>query len=87
MPVVRALTRRGATKTYEFTSQFFFEDSLTDTVYTLSPYTTRGTRSTRNSADGIYNSLSTSAKGALTLQTTVDGTGYAGVINLDVNVG
>lgn len=77
----------GATKTYEFTSQFFFEDSLTDTVYARSPYSTRGARSTRNSADGIYNSLSTSAKGALTLQTTVDGTGYAGVINLDVSVG
>jgi len=77
----------GATKTYEFTSQFFFEDSLTDTVYTLSPYNTRGTRSTRNSGDGIYSSLSIAAKGALTLQTTIDGAGYAGVINLDVNVG
>jgi protocatechuate 3,4-dioxygenase beta subunit len=77
----------GATKTYEFTSQFFFDDSLTDTVYTVSPYSSRGRRSTRNSSDGFYKSLSTSAKGALTLQTTVDGSGYAGVINLDVNVG
>ena len=77
----------GATRTHEFTSQFFFEDSRTDTVYTRSPYSARGTRSTRNSADGVYNSLSTSAKGALTLQTTVDGAGYAGRINLDVSVG
>jgi len=77
----------GATKTYEFTSQLFFADSLTDTVYALSPYNSRGTRSTRNSGDGIYNALPTSAKGALTLQTTVDGAGYAGVIHLDVNVG
>jgi protocatechuate 3,4-dioxygenase beta subunit len=77
----------GATKTYEFTSQFFFDDSLTDTVYALSPYSSRSARDTRNSADGIYNSLSTSAKGALTLQATGDSPGYAGVINLDVNVG
>lgn len=77
----------GATKTYEFTSQFFFEDSLTDAVYGRSPYSSRGTRSTRNSSDGIYDSLSNAAKGALTLQTTVDGGGYAGVINLDVSVG
>lgn len=77
----------GATKTYEFTSQFFFNDALTDTVYTSSPYSSRGTRSTRNSADGIYDSLSTAAKAALTLQATGDATGYGGVINLDVNVG
>lgn len=77
----------GATKTYEFTSQFFFNDALTDTVYTASPYSSRGTRSTRNSADGIYNSLSNAAKAALTLQATGDASGYTGVINLDVNVG
>ena len=77
----------GATKTYEFTSQFFFNDALSDAVYTLSPYSSRGTRSTRNSADGIYDSLSTAAKAALTLQAAGDASGYAGVINLDVRVG
>jgi len=41
-------------KTYEFTSQFFFDDALTDTVYAQAPYNTRGARDTRNSADGIY---------------------------------
>jgi hypothetical protein len=40
-----------------------------------------------NSADGIYNSLSTAEKSALTLQTTSAGAGYAGVINLGVQVG
>ncbi|MBS1790939.1 MAG: hypothetical protein JST85_24720 [Acidobacteria bacterium] len=43
----------GSTKSYEFTSQLTFDDSLTDQVFTQSPYNTRGTRNTRNSNDGI----------------------------------
>lgn len=77
----------GSTKTYEFTSQFFFDESLTDTVHALAPYNTHGTRDTRNTNDGIYNSLSASQKTALTLQTDQSGTGYAGVINLSVAIG
>jgi protocatechuate 3,4-dioxygenase beta subunit len=76
----------GSTKTYELTSQFFFDDTLTDSVYTQSPYNTRGTRNTRNSNDGIYNSLSSTEKVGLTLQTSKTSAGYAGVINLGVNV-
>ena len=77
----------GSSKTYEFTSQFFFDDTLTDSVYTQSPYSSRGSRDIRNSRDGIYSSLSTSDKAGLTLQTSKTGDGYAGVINLGVNVG
>lgn len=41
---------------YEFTSQFFFDDSLSDQVLTQAPYNTKtGTRGTRNANDGIYN--------------------------------
>src|SRR5256714_7987148 len=76
----------GSTKSYEFTSQFFFDDSLTDSVYTQSPYSTRGSRNTRNANDGIYNSLSSNDKAGLTLQTSKTSDGYAGVINLGVNV-
>ncbi len=77
----------GSTKSYEFTSQFFFNDTLTDSVYTQSPYSSRGSRKTRNASDGIYNSLSTADKAGLTLQTSRTTDGYAGVINLGVNVG
>ncbi|HEV7388384.1 MAG TPA: intradiol ring-cleavage dioxygenase [Gemmatimonadaceae bacterium] len=76
----------GSTKTYEFTSQFFFDDTFTDSVYTQSPYSSRGSRGTRNGSDGIYNSLSTTDKSGLTLQTSKTSDGYAGVINLGVNV-
>jgi protocatechuate 3,4-dioxygenase beta subunit len=76
----------GSTKTYEFTSQFFFDDTLTDSVYAQSPYSSRGSRNTRNANDGIYNSLSTTDKAGLTLQTSKTAEGYAGVINLGVSV-
>jgi len=77
----------GSTRTYEFTSQFFFDDAFTDSVYTQSPYASRGSRNTRNANDGIYNSLSSTDKAGLTLQTSKTSDGYAGVINLGVNVG
>lgn len=77
----------GSSKAYEFTSQFFFNDALTDSVYTQSPYGSRGSRDTRNANDGIYNSLSANDKAGLTLRASNTADGYAGVINLGVNVG
>ena len=77
----------GATKTYEFTSQFFLVESLTSTVHANSPYNSRGQRNTLNSTDGIYNSLSAAAKSALTLATSQTSNGFAGIINLGVAVG
>ncbi|MFZ4814951.1 MAG: intradiol ring-cleavage dioxygenase [Phototrophicaceae bacterium] len=38
---------------YEFTSQFFFDDALSDEIYTAAPYQT-ARRSTLNRNDGIY---------------------------------
>jgi protocatechuate 3,4-dioxygenase beta subunit len=40
---------------YEFTSQLFFDDAFTDTVYTAVPYVAKGTRTLLNAQDGIYN--------------------------------
>lgn len=39
---------------YEFTSQLFFDDSLTDQVFTQMPYSQKGQRNVRNTDDGIY---------------------------------
>lgn len=39
---------------FEFTSQLYFDDALTDRVFAIAPYATRGPRTTRNAADGIY---------------------------------
>jgi len=49
----------GREETYEFTSQFFFDEDLTDAVYTKAPYAGRGMRDTRNGTDGIYLGAST----------------------------
>lgn len=77
----------GTTKTYEFTSQFFFNDTLTDAIQAESPYNAKGQRDTRNASDGIYNSLSAAEKAVLTLATSTAGGEYSGVINLAVAVG
>jgi protocatechuate 3,4-dioxygenase beta subunit len=37
-----------------FTSQLYFDDALTDQVHTQAPYASRGQRTMRNEADGIY---------------------------------
>ena len=42
------------TSGHDFTSQWFFDDGLSDTVFAQAPYAAQGTRDTRNSADGIY---------------------------------
>lgn len=44
----------GAQKAFEFTSQLFFEDALSDRVYTGDPYATKGKRNQHNDADGIF---------------------------------
>jgi protocatechuate 3,4-dioxygenase beta subunit len=62
----------GTQQTYEFTSQFFFDDNLSDQIFTQSPYNTRGTRNTRNSNDGIYNG----GGSQLLLTLTPSGQGY-----------
>lgn len=44
----------GAQKAFEFTSQLFFEDALSDRVYTGDPYASKGKRNQRNESDGIF---------------------------------
>jgi uncharacterized protein (TIGR03437 family) len=61
----------GATRAFEFTSQLFFDDSLTDQVFTQAPYNTKGARGVRNSNDGIYNG----GGSQLLLSLTSDGQG------------
>jgi protocatechuate 3,4-dioxygenase beta subunit len=39
---------------YQFTSQFFFDDTLTDQVHALQPYASKGQRDTTNATDNIF---------------------------------
>lgn len=61
----------GATRTYDFTSQLMFDDTLTDTVFLQAPYSDRPNRNTRNSNDNIYQS----GGSTLLLNLTADGQG------------
>jgi protocatechuate 3,4-dioxygenase beta subunit len=64
------------------TSQLFFDDALTDTVYTQAPYASRGQRDTPNSRDNIY----ASGGDQLLLTLTQDGDGYTTVFNVGMNL-
>jgi protocatechuate 3,4-dioxygenase beta subunit len=64
----RVRTFSGSTTTYDFTSQLFFDDTVSDQVLAQSPYNTRGTRDTTNANDNIYNA-------ATLTSLTADGSG------------
>jgi protocatechuate 3,4-dioxygenase beta subunit len=70
--------------TSEATTQIFFDDSITDSVFaSVAPYSSRGARDTRNSRDSIYGNQTV-------LLTNLSGdvvSGFTGTINLGVQVG
>jgi protocatechuate 3,4-dioxygenase beta subunit len=55
----------------EFTSQLYFDDALTDVVYTDQPYADQGERTVRNAGDAIYRTNGSQ----LVLAVGADGTG------------
>src|SRR5207248_8647546 len=48
----------GTTVTYNFVSQFFFNESITNQVYATSPYTLHPNRDTTNTTDMVYTGAS-----------------------------
>jgi protocatechuate 3,4-dioxygenase beta subunit len=69
-------------KTHEFTSQLFFDDTLTDKVFKQAPYSSRGARSQRNNNDGIFGN----GGNQLMLEVKADGAGYAGTFDIGMNI-
>ncbi|MBP5973637.1 intradiol ring-cleavage dioxygenase [Brasilonema sp. CT11] len=69
-------------QSYEFTSQLYFDDSITDQVHALSPYASKGQRTLRNAGDGIFSNGGDQLLLALT-QTT---DGYAATFNIGLNM-
>lgn len=63
---------------FDFTSQFYFDDALTDRVYTQAPYAARGARRVRNDRDGIYRH----GGSQLLLSLAPSGAGYAGTFEV-----
>ncbi len=63
------------------TGQFFFNDAVTDAVYTKSPYNTRGARDVRDSSDSIYRNGGSKSL----LKLTKSSGGYVGSIVMGVH--
>jgi len=80
----------GGTVTFEFTSQVFFDDTITDVVFASAPYNARGQRDTRNATDMVYNTGTGSApSGAqlmLDLQPSSDGAGYTAAFTVGLRM-
>lgn len=76
-------TKASDVEDYQFTSQFFFDDALTDQVHALEPYASKGQRDTRNSNDNIF----TGGGDQLLLSLQGDTTsGYTGAMNIGLDL-
>lgn len=67
---------------YEFTSQLYFDDALTDDVLRKAPYAGKGERSTRNPDDGIYRR----GGDQLTLDVTPSDRGYRATFEVGLQI-
>lgn len=63
---------------FDFTSQLYFNDDLTDRVFAQPPYAARGTRPVRNDRDGLYRH----GGSQLLLSLAPSGAGYAGTFEV-----
>ena len=78
---IRARGADGAD--YQFTSQFFFDEALTDQVHVLEPYASKGQRNTLNSTDNIFRN------GGDQLLLNLQGdtrSGYTGTMNIGLDL-
>ncbi len=69
----------GSSTTYEFTSQLFFDDSLTDEAYAIAPYSARPNRDVLNSNDNIYDDM-------LLMNVSPSGDGYASTFDVGLQI-
>jgi hypothetical protein len=51
---VKVRTAAQAGRSFEFTSQMYFDDGLSNRVYADAPYATKGKRTARNQDDRIF---------------------------------
>lgn len=76
---------RGANasgQNYEFTSQFFFDDALSEQVYTQAPYASKGSGFLRNAQDNIFRG----GGDQTTLTLMPSGAGYASTFDIGIQL-
>jgi protocatechuate 3,4-dioxygenase beta subunit len=71
--------------TYEFTSQLYFDEGVTDLVYAQPPYNGKQGRRTRNAEDGIFRRGGSGDR--LMLDVAREGNGYAGTFAIGLDLG
>jgi protocatechuate 3,4-dioxygenase beta subunit len=64
-----------------FTSQWFFDEALTDEVHAQEPYASKGYRTLKNEDDGIFRQ----AGDEMILELTPDGDGYAATFRVGID--
>jgi hypothetical protein len=70
-------SRRG----YEFTSQLYFDDAITDQVHSQPPYSEKGKRTRRNAGDGLFRR----GGDQLMLQLVRNGSGWLGTFDIGLD--
>ena len=79
---VKIRTPAGTGGSHEFTSQLYFDDAVTDTVFAREPYKNQGVREMRNNRDGIF---SEGGK-RLLIDVTPAGNGYTGTFEIGLQM-
>jgi hypothetical protein len=90
---IKVRTFEGSNENFEWTSQFYLNNSITEQVHTQPPYSDHGQPDMTNGEDGIYTGPSTdgiiqsNAGEHLMLNMTHDdeGRGYTGTFNVVIN--
>jgi protocatechuate 3,4-dioxygenase beta subunit len=73
-------TEPGASSGFEFTSQLFFDDALSASVYSQGVYASKGTQDVKNASDGIYGQ----SQGMTLLDVVKDGDGYKATFEIAI---
>jgi protocatechuate 3,4-dioxygenase beta subunit len=75
-------TDGSSAQSYEFTSQLYFDDSITDRVHTQKPYASKGQRNLKNAGDGIFQD----GGEQMLLKPTKTSLGYAGSFDIGLQM-
>ena len=67
---------------YEFTSQLYFDDLITDRVHSQTPYKSKGQRTQKNADDGIF----AGGGDQMLLKLTKNGEGYAATFDVGLKI-
>lgn len=71
-----------AGRDYDFTSQLYFDDSLTDQIHAQLPYAAIGQRTLKNDEDGIFQQEGEQ----LMVQLTKEAEGYVGTLDIGLEI-